>query len=135
TLVLYRVHPEAQVSEQNLAKRLIDRAHLWSILQGHMDARGDADAATRRLFRLKKYDVAHEVRPLDPGRAEALAVDVGGFERALRPARHFARRVQGKLRVMRHGNSYAWPFAAAPLTPAQRERIAALGYRLPGPAG
>lgn len=134
TILLYRVHPENQVSEQNLAARLIDRANLWTVLQGHLEARGDASPALRREFRRKKVEVADEVRPHDPARAGAVGADAGPLDRALLPARRFARRVRGKLRVMTSGNPYTWQFAAAPLRPDQRELIRLMGYELPGAA-
>ena len=130
-ILLYRVHPENQVSEQNLAQRLIDRANLWAVMQDHLLARDDVGASARRRFRRKKFDVAYEVRAYDRARADALCGDVGALDRGLRPVRHFARRVRGKLKMLATGNPYAPAFAAAPLRPGQREEIRRLGYALP----
>ena len=131
TIVLYRVHPENQVSEQNLRARLIDSANLWGVLQQHLDRRSDAGPGLRREFRRGKYDTAHELRGYDPGRAVALGADAGLLDRASRPARQFARRAANKLRRMTTGNPYAAQMAAAPLRDGQREQIALLGYKLP----
>ena len=131
TLVLYRVHPENQVSEQNLRARLIDSVNLWAVLQQHLDRRSDATPGLRREFRRQKYDTAHELRGYDPGRAEALGADAGLLDRASRPARQFARQATNKLRRMATGNPYSADMAAAPLRDGQREQIALLGYKLP----
>ncbi|MGE3689833.1 MAG: glycosyltransferase family 2 protein [Novosphingobium sp.] len=130
-LVLYRVHPENQVSEQNLGRRLIDRANLWSVLEQHAKARDDLDATFWRRFRRRKYEVAVEVREYDAARAEALESDVGVADRMLHPLRQFARRVRMRLQVMATGNPYPRTLSAAPISPGQREQVRLLGYELP----
>jgi glycosyltransferase involved in cell wall biosynthesis len=132
TLVLYRVHPENQVSEQNLAGRLIDQANLWKVLQEHLDRRGDVDAAFRAEFRRRKFQAAHEVRAYDPTRATALGADARWLEQGLRPLRRFVGRAQNKLLRMRAGHPYGPYLAPAPLTDGQREQVRLLGYTLPG---
>ncbi len=132
TLVLYRVHPENQVSEQNLAARLIDQANLWEVLQDHLDRRVDIDAAFRREFRRRKVQAAYEVRPYDPARAEALGAGVPWLDRGLRPLRRFVGRAQNKLLRMTAGHPYGPYLSPAPLTDGQREQVRLLGYALPG---
>lgn len=129
-LILYRVHPENQVSEQNLSKRLVDRAHLWSIMQQHLDNRTDLKWTERRTFRIKKYFVALEAFPHDPVKAESLLNDVRLSDRQAYAWRHFINRVRAKLRVVTSGNPYTRPFCARPLREKQRELIAGLGYTL-----
>lgn len=132
TVLLYRVHPENQVSERNHAKRLIDRANVWTVLGNHLAARSDLGGAVRRRFRRLKWDVAREVRACDPERAAALAADVPALDRALAPAREIARRIEARLRRELTGSPYPRAFAAGPLQPGQRAEIARLGYELPG---
>ena len=131
SILLYRVHPENQVSQQNLAKRMIDQANLWMLLQRHAEARQDFDWRTRTLFRLKKLHVARQVRPYEPALAELLERDTNFLHRLGCPLRQLLERVRGKLRVMRTGNPYLGIFRAAPLTAGQRDQIKLLGYELP----
>jgi hypothetical protein len=131
-LLLYRVHPETQISGQDLPTRIVDRGRLWGVLQQHLASRSDLDAATRRTFRRKKHDVAGDVRPHDPSIAADLAADATIIDRALRPARHLAHRVSARWRVARSGDPYPPVFAAGPLTLRQRQQIHLLGYALPG---
>jgi len=135
TVVLYRVHPENQVSEQNLAARMIDQANLWAAFQQHLGRRGDVDARFRHQFRRGKLQAAHEVRAYDPGRAEALAADAGWLDRSLRPGRQFVGRASNKLRRMMTGHPYNRYLAPGSLHDGQREQIRLLGYALPGDPG
>ena len=130
SLLLYRVHPENQVSEAHLDRRLIDRARLWRVLQEHLDRRPELANSVRAQFRRKKLDVARTVRPHDPGLASGLARDAGWLDRLTAPLRAFGRRVEARLRAATTGNPYPPVFAAAPLTDAQRGLIAELGYAL-----
>lgn len=134
-LVLYRVHPENQISEQNPGRRRIDRANLWSVLEQHAKARGDLSRAMWSRFRRKKFDAASDVEGFDADLAQRLASDVGLWERLLLKPGRFAHRVRARLRVMATGNPYPAVFAAAPITQAQREQVRLLGYELPSPAG
>lgn len=130
-IVLYRVHPENQVSEQNLTRRLIDQANLLAILEQHLDERSDVVPAARREFRRRKVETAHELRAFDPVRAEALAGDATLLDRSLRPVRQLTRRASAKLGRMTSGNPYNRYLAAGPLRDGQREQIRQLGYELP----
>jgi hypothetical protein len=131
SLLLYRVHPENQVSEAHPERRLIDRADFWRVLEQHLAERPDLGRAVRARFRRKKYDVALEVAPHDAMRAAQLARDVPPTVRLTAPMRKVARRVRARLRVMATGNPYPAAFAAAPLTATQRALIARMGYALP----
>lgn len=126
-LILYRVHPENQVSEQNLQAKLIDRAHLWSILQQHID-NSQMDGAARRLFRAKKYGVCREASPYAPEKVAALMGDVTLLDKAHHALRHVLNRMRGRLSVTATGNPYPRSIAAAPLRDFQRSLIGQLGY-------
>jgi hypothetical protein len=129
-LLLYRVHPNEQVSARDLGGRLIDRARLWGVLESHLAERGGVSAEDRREFRRKKLDVACDVRPFDPAGAKALSAGVPPLDRATRRLRQLARRGIARWRVETTGNPYPPVFAAAALTAEQRALISAMGYRL-----
>jgi glycosyltransferase involved in cell wall biosynthesis len=131
SLVLYRVHPENQVSETHLDRRMIDQANFWLVLDRHLRERPELGRAVRARFRRKKYDVARDVAAYDAEKAEELARDVPVPERLVAPLRRLSRRVAAKARVIVTGHPNAPAFAAGPLTPAQRALIAELGYSLP----
>lgn len=130
-LLLYRVHPENQISEANIPARMLDQANLWAVLQKHLDERDDLDAEFKRKFRASKCKVAHEVIAFDQAKAADLLRDVSWLEEQARPFRRFANRVSRKMADLRLGHRYTAPFGVAPLTPNQRAQIAKLGYRLP----
>ena len=131
TLILYRVHPENQVSSQNQPKRMTDLANLWTNLERHAAARSDLDRRWRRRFRRKKYDVAYDVCEADARAAADLAWDVTPLDRLVRPLGKLATRGAARLRVMRSGNPYPPVLSATLLTPMQRDLIRRLGYSLP----
>ena len=130
-IVLYRVHPENQVSEQNLAKRLIDRAHLWSIMQGHLDARCDIGWRDRRVSRMKGYFVGLEVLAHDPDKATRLMRGARWHDRLGYQLSHFRNRVRARLGRGASDGPVPTSMSAAPLREGQRALIADLGYTLP----
>ena len=131
TLALYRIHPENQISERDIGKRLIDRANVWEVLQGHLAARPDLNGKIRRAFARRKYEIAVTVRPRDATRADALATGVPRLVTATRPLWLLKRRIEARLRVALWDNPYPWSLAAGPLSDGQRREIARLGYELP----
>ena len=131
TIVLYRIHPENQISERDVGRRLVDRAKAWEVLEGHLSARGDVSPALRRRFVRHKNEVAIALRPWDATRADALATDVPWRIKATRPLWLLAGRIEARLRVALLDNPYSWSMAAGPLTDGQRHEIARLGYELP----
>ncbi len=128
-LILYRVHPENQVSEQNLQAKLVDRAHLWSILQQHIDQRA-IDQKSRRLFRARKYGVCREAAPYAPEKVATLMSDVTSTDKVIYALLNLLNRVRGRIGVTFKGNPYPWPMAAASVSPVQHELISQLGYEL-----
>ena len=131
TLVLYRIHPENQISERDVGRRLIDRANVWQVLDGHLAARPDASRAIRRAFARRKFEVALLVRPWDATLADALSTGVPSLVKVTRPLWHLSRRIEARLRVAAIANPYPWAFAAGPLREDQHREIARLGYVSP----
>jgi hypothetical protein len=129
-LVLYRVHPEGQVSAVNLSKRLVDQANLWAVLDEHAAARGSLPAAVKRGARLRKLDIGVELASIDPTRARSLMQAATPFERGTRTLRKFAERVAAWRRFRKTGSRLSPLYGAGPLNATQREQIALLGYTL-----
>ena len=129
-LLIYRLHPENQVSAQDPPKLLIDRANLWLVLSEHLAARHDLDEATRRAFRRKKAQVARAVRPIDPDLAEKLGADLGALDRLTVRPRELAHRIGARLRVELLHDPYPPVFATGPVTSGQRALIERMGYSL-----
>jgi glycosyltransferase involved in cell wall biosynthesis len=135
TILLYRIHPENQISEQHVGKRLVDRANAWALFQAYLDERSDVGAWHRALFNVKKLEVVNEVRRYDAVRAAQLEAGSNMLHHLARPLHSLFQRASGRLRTMRYGHGYGRFHAAAPLTGNQRRQIALLGYELPdGPA-
>ena len=131
TILLYRVHPENQVSEQNLSKRLIDRANVWLLLNGYEQDRADLTFWDRAVFHIKKLEVVRDVRPYSSEKADELELGSHAFHKLARPLYDLGFRVNSKLRRIYLGVPYTRPFAAAPLRASQRVEIERLGYELP----
>lgn len=131
TILLYRMHPENQVSAQYPEKVMRDRANLWTLLRAEADRRSDISPWHRTLFNVKKLEVARDVRRFDAARADELAAGSNLLHHLSLPLHDLLHRVAGRLRVMRHGQGYGPFHAAGPLTAQQREQIALLGYELP----
>ncbi len=130
-LVLYRVHPENQISQQNFVARLHDQARLCAVFQENLDARLDLNQALRRRFKQKTLDVAAELALLAPSAEHRLLSEATWLDQRTRGVRRLARRLAGKLTHLREGHRYTAPYAAAPLHQGQREQIARMGYVLP----
>lgn len=130
-LVLYRVHPENQISHQNFTARLCDSARLCTVFERNLEGRDDLGAAIKRRFRQKKSDIAAELAEFAPTAEPQFLSDASWLDQQTRPLRQFARRLSAKLSDLREGHRYTAPYAAAPLRVSQREQIARMGYTLP----
>lgn len=129
-VLVYRVHPEGQVSTENPEKTLLDRAHLWSLLRAEAEARGDLTWLERVKFNFGVADVARGVAPYSASAAAELKRGLGGvYDRGL-SARLFGVRIQAALRARVSSNPYPRVFAAGPLNDTQIGEIRSLGYAL-----
>lgn len=135
TILLYRVHPENQISEQNQRKVVLDRANVWTLFRSAIDARPDISPWHRALFNVKKLEIAREVAGIDAQRAAELAEGSSTAHHLARPLHAFYQRAIGRLRVMQHGHGYSPAQAAGSLTEGQKQQIALLGYQLPAGMG
>ncbi len=130
-VLLYRVHPEHQISTTNTAKRMIDQANLWSVFQQHLAERGDVGWRTRLRIGQRIAQVAQDVRPFDAAMSRQLDHQAGRFARAAKPLLDFADRVAARRRFMAIGLRDFADLRAGPVSAGQREEIGRLGYHLP----
>jgi len=128
TIVLYRVHPENQVSVQNPAQRLVDWANLLTVFQEHADARSDLGLYDRFMLRAEKLLAARDVWLANPALANTLDGGASGLDLTAVTTRKFANRVGQKIRMMRHGYSMSPLFGLGKLTAEQKKQIDLLGY-------
>jgi hypothetical protein len=132
TLLLYRVHPENQLSERGFAGTTRGLAALWTVLEQHADARADLDRATRRKFRRKLFDISYDMRKFDPAGAEALTTHGSLHDRSMRPLYRIVTKGRARLRGMIAGTRYGPTLSPGSLRDSQRALIAELGYALSG---
>lgn len=131
TVLLYRLHPENQVSQQNLAKRFIDGANLWCLLQKYAQSRDDLTFWDRTLFQVKKLEVARQVRPYSQEKADELEKGSHALHQLVRPLHSLGLRAGRKLRKIRTGAPESAMFALGALRERQRSEIERLGYEVP----
>jgi len=130
TLVLYRVHPENQLSEQDRGRRAVDFARLWITFQENVDARDDLRWADRAAVRIAKQRAAREAREHAPDLARALVSDCSLLDRLLATVRGLEDRAAAKLRFHLLGHRHKPVFAAGKLTAIQRDQIVRMGYAI-----
>lgn len=134
TLVLYRVHPENQLSAQDGDGRAIDFARLWTIFQEYVDGREDLGWTDRVEIRIAKLKSAREAHAHAPGLAHALVADCSPADRVHAAARALRDRVLARIRFHMAGHRYKPEFAAGRLTERQREQVALMGYTIVDPS-
>jgi len=130
TLVLYRVHPENQLSEGDGKQRAIDFARLWITFQQYIDARDDLGWSDRAAVRSGKLKAAREALSHAPDIAAALVSDCSSADRLFAKVRALGDRVSAKLRFHTAGHRYKPEFAVGRLTERQREQITLMGYAI-----
>jgi hypothetical protein len=130
-VLLYRVHPEHQISTTNTAKRMIDQANLWSAFDQHLASCDDVTWRTRLRVGQRLAQTARYVRPFDAAMSRQLGASVGRMARVTRPALDLADRIAARYRLVTTGLRDLADLRAGPLSAGQREEIARLGYSLP----
>ncbi len=132
TILLYRVHPENQVSIQNIDRRLHDSGHLWSLLNAHAAVCDDLSVMRRLTMRCRSAEVARQLRPLDAIKAAEVASGPPAVSDAISWGWRISQRARAKVRMMVYGMPYPRVFGCAPLTRQQIEQIEKAGYHLSG---
>ncbi|MEO5705650.1 MAG: glycosyltransferase [Alteraurantiacibacter sp.] len=128
SLLLYRSHPENQISLKDPERRVIDRANLWTLFADHMARDGAGHPFSRFLFDLKRYEVAKQVAGVDPAKAAPLLYGLTGVHRQAQPWDHLFNRVRVKMTKRLFGHGYPCRFRAGALTAGQRVLLKQLGY-------
>ncbi|MEO5705957.1 MAG: glycosyltransferase family A protein [Alteraurantiacibacter sp.] len=128
TIVLYRVHPENQVSEAQPVKRLIDWARLQQVLADHAARRTDLDPATLTDMHFARTQAALEVYPHDASLATALVPGISATAPLGHRIERLKRRIATRLRRVTTGARYGSAYAVGPLGRIQREQIELMGY-------
>lgn len=131
SVVLYRVHPEHQISMTNAPKRMLDQANLWAVFQQHLAEREDVRWSTRLRFGQRLAQASRDVRPYEATLSRDLARQAGGFARAAKPVIDLADRIAARYRLITTGLRDLADLRPGPVTAGQREEIARLGYQLP----
>jgi glycosyltransferase involved in cell wall biosynthesis len=130
-VLLYRVHPEHQISTTNTAKRMVDQANLWTVFERHLAERDDVAWRTRLRIGQRLSQAAQDVRPFDAAMSRDLYRHAGAFARAAKPLLDLADRLSARRRFMTTGLRDFADLRAGPVTAGQREEISRLGYRMP----
>jgi hypothetical protein len=131
SVVLYRVHPEHQISMTNAPKRMLDQANLWSVFGQHLAEHDGASWSTRFHLAQRLIQVSRDVRPFDAELSRELARRAGGFARATKPVLDLADRIAARYRLVTTGLRDFADLRAGPVSAGQREEISRLGYNLP----
>lgn len=135
SLVLYRVHPENQVSIAQPTKRIIDWARLQAVLQGHAAERADLAPQTLAGMRHALLSAALEVYPLDPELARELVPGCTGQAPLVhRPRKWFFRQAE-RVRRVTTGSTYGSAFGTGPITAKHKAQIGLMGYTIGNIAG
>jgi len=131
SVVLYRVHPEHQISMTNAPKRMLDQARLWGVFHEHAAGRRDVAWSTRLRVDQRLVQVSRDVRPFDATVSRDLARRAGGLALAAKPVVDIADRIAARYRLIATGLRDFADLRAGPVTTGQREEIRRLGYDLP----
>ena len=130
TLMLYRVHPEGQISVANEQQRAIDWAKFLVAVDEQVENRDELDALTRFEFDLQRIAASAALN----GPSETLSLEsasrIRWQTRAIEPAVRLARRFVSKFRTARFGGNYGAPFQVGPPTLFQRQLISRMGYSI-----
>ena len=137
TLMLYRIHPENQISGQNDAKRLVDLSKLIGLFEAELGRRPELGSREWRKFLRHKSLVAAALKGSEPACAKDLLADAAWGGRMSAPLYYFMQtrlfgRIQGKLRRTLFDSAYPKAYGGAPVRPNQLQKILDLGYRLAG---
>lgn len=130
TLVLYRVHPENQVSVAQPVKRIMDWARLQAVLQGHAAERSDLAPRTLADMRFAQMAAALEVYPHDPELARSLVPTFSGQAPAGHRWRKWFQRQAERFRRVTTGSTYGSAFGTGPISATHKAQISLMGYTI-----
>jgi glycosyltransferase involved in cell wall biosynthesis len=129
TLVIYRVHPEGQVSVSNSAARQKDWLRFLSVMDAHCSSDISITARSKWLFNFRKLEA---LKYIDPSIAADTEVDLRSNISASTVFTHALtsgfRRFQGRIRRSRLGDNYSHAFGTGRITDLQKQLFSELGY-------
>lgn len=130
TIVLYRVHPENQVSVAQPTKRIIDWAHLRLVLRAHAAERDDLLPQTLAAMRRAQMDAAVDVYPFDHALAGELVPGFTGQAPLAHRLDKWRERQEIRIRRVTRASTYGSAFAAGKITPTHEAQIGLMGYTI-----
>lgn len=130
SLVLYRVHPENQVSIAQPTKRIIDWARLQQVLQAHAAERSDLAPQTVADMRFAAMSAAFEVFPHDPELARALVPGFAGQAPLGHHCRKWILRQTERIRRVTTGSTYGSAFGIGSISATHETQIGLMGYTI-----
>lgn len=128
TILLYRVHPETQISTINSSARHNDWLNCLTVIDEHVSRNEELDWRTGIAFGFRKLDAIRgsstEVNEQIKRLLETTPKSVLYFGRAVQPLR----RILARARRMKYGDSYIPALGVAPMTNTQRKLVDRMGY-------
>lgn len=130
TLVVYRVHPEGQVSVANESDRTRDWLKYLSVIQGHIAEDPEIRELTRRSFEFQILDATTYIASKSDSACEPEILSrVPWSTRVAHSVAKPGRRVLSKLRRKRYGDNYMPALGVERVNENHKRLIHELGYR------
>ena len=130
SLVLYRVHPSAQVSTANNLNQRLDWVRYLKSLEEDLPDNGGLDMKTDIQFGIRKVEAVQAAGVKNQDDAEQLTKTMSPSTFAIEKVSRPMRRIVNRIRRMRFGDSYTKPLMPGPMTNHQRQLIESMGFKL-----
>lgn len=129
TLVIYRVHPEGQVSIANESERERDWLNFLTVMNGHLKNDPGIDRTTRWQFDFRKLDaMSHAAPGIVPALRAELMADIPRTTRIAHRLSSPMRRILSKLRRRAYGDNYVQALGVRPVNDFHKGLMDKLGY-------
>ncbi len=129
TLLIYRVHPEGQVSIVNESDRDRDWLKFLAVMNGHFSGDSTVDRITRRGFGFRKLDATtHTTTQTAPALRAELLANIPQRIKLAHSVASPARRVLSRLRRRAYGDNYMRALGVMPVNESHKNLIQELGY-------
>jgi glycosyltransferase involved in cell wall biosynthesis len=129
TLVVYRVHPEGQISSVNTHARQSDWLRLLSVLESHCRQDKSVTPYTRRLFDIRKIASLRAIgNNSDQTLTNELWSTVSLSSLVLYRLTYAFRRLSARMRRLRFGDNYIKPFGVSAIAAEHKRAMLELGF-------
>ncbi len=128
TILLYRVHPDAQISTENTLAQREDWVRYLAVLDQHLASNGKLDLQTAITFDFRKLSATRGEGVDGIEETRQLSDSVSGMRQGLDTVTRPVRRVISRLRRMRFGGNYIRALGPAPMTRSQLDLVKQMGY-------